>query len=133
MRVIVDTNVLVSGIYHSGIPARILDAWSDGRFEIVASEPLLVEVREVVARLQGLYPTVEASPVLDRIVRECELFDPVSVPADFCDDPDDLIFIACAIAGRADGIVSGDKALLRSTERTGIEVWRPREFLGRLP
>jgi putative PIN family toxin of toxin-antitoxin system len=132
MRVVVDTNVLISGIFHAGAPYKILAAWADGHFEIVASEQIITEYCSVLERLETRFPTVNARPVLDRILRGCEIYAPDSVPAEFCDDPDDLMFIACALAGSADGIVSGDKALLRSSSRSGVAVWKPREFLDRL-
>jgi predicted nucleic acid-binding protein len=81
MRVVLDTNVLMSGIFWSGPPARILEAWS------------------------------------------------VLLPAIACDDPDDVKFLACAIAGMAACVVSGDRALLRGSGYEGVEVVRPKDFL----
>jgi predicted nucleic acid-binding protein len=50
---------------------------------------------------------------------------------DVCDDEDDVKFLACAIAGRAFCVVSGDRALLRASGSEGIEVVTPRNFLTR--
>lgn len=128
MRVVLDTNVLVSAIFFAGVPARILDAWSAGRFEILASVEILTEYRRVVERLSRRFPSAEARPVLDIVMRECHLVEPVSVPGNACTDPDDLKFLGCAAAGRAGCIVSGDRALLRATGYAGIDVLTPRAF-----
>lgn len=131
MRVVLDTNVLVSAIFFAGVSGRILEAWSEGRFEMLASVDILAEYRRVVARLERRFPSLEARPVLDLIIRECRLVEPVSVLPTACDDPDDLKFLGCAAAGRASCIVSGDRALLRASGFEGIEILTPRVFTRR--
>ena len=106
MRVVLDTNVLVSAIFFSGTPARILTAWTDGRFEACATVEILTEYRRVVARLERRFPSIEAQPVLDLVIRSCRIVEPVSVSASACDDPDDVKFLGCALAGGASSIVS---------------------------
>ena len=133
MRVVLDTNVLISAIFFSGTPARILEAWGEGRFELLASSDILAEYWRVVLRLMQRFPSVDAYPVLDAVIRGCHLIEPVSVPSDACSDPDDLKFLGCAAAGRAACIISGDRALLRSSGFEGIEVLTPRAFLRRHP
>jgi hypothetical protein len=128
MRAVLDTNVLVSAIFFSGIPGRILAAWSEGRFEMLASVDILTEYQRVVARLERRFPSVETQPVLDLVIRACHLVEPVPVPEAACGDPDDLKFLGCALAGRASCIVSGDRALLRASGFEGIEVVTPRAF-----
>ena len=66
-----------------------------------------------------------------RIVLETHLVEPVPVPESACDDPDELKFLGCAVAGRASCIVSGDRALLRASGFRGIEVLTPRAFTKR--
>jgi len=101
MRVVLDTNVLVSGIFFTGPPATILAAWASRRFELVASIEVLAEYRRVGARLGSRYPLVDAEPLLDLVTRESRIVDPIPVPTSACDDPDDIMFLACAIAGHA--------------------------------
>ena len=131
MRVVLDTNVLISAIFFGGTPARALTAWSEGRFEMLASVEILTEYQRVVTRLERQFPSVEAQPVLDLLIRECHLVEPVPVPESACDDPDDLKFLGCAVAGRVSCIVSGDRALLRASGFEGIEVLTPRAFARR--
>ena len=67
MRVVLDTNVLISAIFFSGPPSRILAAWIDERFELAASTQILDEYRKVADRIGERFPGVEVRPVLDRI------------------------------------------------------------------
>ena len=132
MRIVLDTNVLMSGIFWAGPPAGILEAWSEGRFDLLASLEILAEYRLVGKRLAGKYPSVDIGPVLDLVIRESRIVEPLPQPTDACDDPDDVKFLACAISGNADYVVSGDRALLRASGYEGIEVLRPQEFLQQL-
>lgn len=131
MRVVVDTNVLVSGIFFAGTPGRILDASIDGQFELVASPEILEEYLRVVERLERQFPLLDARPILDLVVRGCHLVDPTPIDPSACDDPDDLKFLACALAGSSPCIISGDRALLRASGYSGIEVMTPRTFARR--
>ena len=78
------------------------------------------------------YPSVDIGSVLDLVIRESRIVEPVPQPADACDDADDVKFLACAIAGKAASVVSGDRALLRASGYKGIEVVRPKAFLDRI-
>ena len=128
MKVVLDTNVLISGIFFSGIPSRILAAWADGRFELLASVEILTEYHRVAERLHAQFPSVDIKPVLDLVTRETRIVEPAPVPLTACDDADDLKFLACALSGRADCIVTGNRALRRASGFQGIEVLTPREF-----
>ena len=132
MRVVLDTNVLMSGIFWAGPPARILAAWSEGRFDLLASLAILIEYRLVGERLSEQYPSVDIDPVLDLVIRESRIVESVPLPVNACDDPDDVMFLACAIAGKAACVVSGDRTLLRASGYKGIEVVKPRDFLARI-
>ena len=131
MRIVLDTNVLVSGIFFAGPPASILAAWAEGQLELLATVEILAEYRRVGSRLSKKYASVDVDPVLDLVVRESRILEPFPVPADACDDKDDIKFLACAISGHATCVVSGDRSLLRASGHEGIEVLTPRDFLTR--
>jgi uncharacterized protein len=134
MRVVLDTNVLISAVFFTGPPSRILAAWIADRFDLVVSTEILEEYREVARRIGARFPGVELGPVLDRIALHALLVVPVQLPDDACPDRDDVKFLECALGCRADCVVSGDRALLRSSGYEGIEVVTPREFVQqRLP
>ena len=131
MKVVLDTNVLISAIFFSGPPSTILSAWIDDEFELVVSTEILEEYREVAIRIGDEFPDVELGPVLNRIVSNALLVIPVQLPDDACADRDDIKFLECAVASRADCVVSGDRALLRSSGYEGVVVVTPREFVGK--
>jgi predicted nucleic acid-binding protein len=56
MTVALDTNSVASATYWRGNPARCLEAWAQGRFDLAVSHPILAEYEEVVARLVRRYP-----------------------------------------------------------------------------
>ena len=131
MKVVLDTNVIISGIFFSGPQAKILAAWADGGFELVASVDILAEYRQVAERLHKKYSSIDINSILDLVTRETRIVEPVPVPVSACDDPDDVKFLACALAGGAALIVTGDRALLDASGFRGLQVVTPREFLRR--
>ena len=131
MKVVLDTNVLISGVFFSGLPARILAAWADSRFELVASVEVLAEYRRVAERLHRRFSSIDINPILDLVTRETRIVKPATLPVSACDDPDDLKFLACALSGGARIVVTGDRALLRASGFQGLEVVTPREFVRR--
>jgi predicted nucleic acid-binding protein len=88
MRIVLDTNVLMSGIFWAGPPATILAVWSEGQFDLLASLEILTEYRRVGKRLGEQYPSIDIGPVLDTVIRESRGVESVPQPADACDDPD---------------------------------------------
>lgn len=82
MRVVLDTNVLMSGIFFAGTPARILAAWAEGELDLLASVDILAEYRRVADRLRKRYPSVDVDPVLDLIIRESRIVEPAPIRED---------------------------------------------------
>ena len=64
MRIVLDTNVWVSGIFFSGTPHRILRAWRDGRLTIVYSAAILQEYERVLTELSHNFPQINGRPFL---------------------------------------------------------------------
>jgi len=129
MRVVLDTNVFVSGVFFSGIPGKILEAWRDGRITLVSSPAILEEYRRVGDYLSVRYEGVDLQPVLSLTATSGFVVEDLKLPGPICEDPDDDKFLACALASGAMIIVSGDKHLLRASGWRGIEVLTPRKFL----
>lgn len=129
MRVVLDTNVLVSGIFFGGPPGRILEAWRDGRVRLVVSAEILDEYQRVGRLLAGDYPGVDLEPVLALLAVHAEAVEAPALPEPVCDDPDDDKFLACALAASADVIISGDKDLVQLSGWRGVQVLRPRRFV----
>lgn len=111
MRIVLDTNVLVSAlISRDGPPGRVLAAIRNQRLTLVTSEAQLVELRAVLGR-ERLRPYIRFEEGQD-LIRDLEAIG--EVVADLPNvsaspDPDDNVILATAVAGQADVVVSGDK------------------------
>jgi predicted nucleic acid-binding protein len=68
MKLVLDTNVLVSGIFFSGPPAAILKAWSMDKVRLVVSPEILDEYKRVAEELSGKFPDVAIQPILELVV-----------------------------------------------------------------
>ncbi len=129
MKVVLDTNVLMSGIFFSGLPGRILQAWRSRKLQLAVSVEVLEEYLNVAERLAARYTDVEYQGILGLIVEHAELIQASGLKEPVCEDPDDDKFLACAIAAKAKIVVSGDKALLKASGYRGIQVRTPKEFV----
>src|SRR5690554_6905642 len=98
MRVILDTNVLMSGIFFGGPPEKIINAWLDGQITFVVSPEVIDEYRRVAVRLGEKYPRVKIESLLALALGSAEVVAAEALPGQVCADPDDDKFIACAIS-----------------------------------
>jgi putative PIN family toxin of toxin-antitoxin system len=131
VKLILDTNVLISGIFFGGPPGKILQAWRDGRFTLILSPEIFDEYQRVAGALHRKFPLVDLTSLIELIVVEAEMVQPDELDDGVCADPDDDKFIACALAAGAKLVVSGDKHLLDVNGYRGIEVLKPRTFIDR--
>lgn len=131
MKVVLDTNVLVSGIFFSGPPAEILRAWSQGKFRLVLSPEILDEYTRVSADLAGKFQDIGIRRILELIVVHSEVCAPAVLSQRVCEDPHDDKFFAAAVGSGTNIIVSGDKHLLKVSIYQGISVLTPRQFIVR--
>jgi putative PIN family toxin of toxin-antitoxin system len=129
VRVILDTNVLISGVFFTGPPYHILKAWRDGIINIVVSSEILGEYQRVGGIVAKQFPGVDLDSILTLLAAEAELVVAPPLPEPVCDDPDDDKFLACALASKTKIIISGDKQLVQVSGYRGIEVIRPRTFV----
>ena len=136
MRIVADTNIVVSALLWRGNPRRLLDAARDGIIELFASAVLLEELEEVLSR-EKFASRLEAAEItahelilgyaaLATIV-EAEPIEPVIVA-----DPDDDAVLACALAAECEFIVSGDSHLLNLKQYEGVRILRAAELVSEL-
>jgi len=128
VRLVVDTNVLISGAFYPGPSSRVLDACVRGEFQIVLPPEIIDEYTRVGEEFSRKRPNVPFARLLDILISTALLVQAPPLPTPVCEDPDDDKFIACAPAGNAKVITSGDKHLLSVSGYAGIEVLRPRRF-----
>ena len=129
MTIVLDTNVLISGIFFSGPPHRILQAWRRNAFDLLISSPILEEYRRVGDQLAKQFRGIDIGPILHILTTHAQFAPATRLPNQICQDPDDDKFIACAVAEDCRMIVSGDKELLKVSGYQNIEVLTPRKFV----
>ncbi len=129
MRIILDTNVFVSGIFWSGTPSRIINAWVQSKIKLVISPDILGEYKRVAEILCRKSLEIDLDSVFNFVIFHSEMCFDLKLPKQICDDPDDDKFLACALASKVNIIVSGDKLLLRASGYGGIKVVTARNFV----
>lgn len=129
MKIVLDTNVFISGIFFSGPPYQILKAWEKGSFQILLSQDILDEYHRVAHELSSKFSSVDISPIIEMVTVHGQFVDTKDLDIVACEDPDDDKFIECAIAGKGRIIISGDKHLLKLSGYQDITVLNPRNFV----
>jgi putative PIN family toxin of toxin-antitoxin system len=130
-RAVVDTHVLVSGIIAPhGAPRRILEAWHAGQFTLVTSEPIVAEVARVLRdpRIRDRYSLTEddVATVVDSLRTDKVVAGLYEVQRSV--DPADDMFLACALGGLAEYVVSGDRHVLEIGSYHDVLIVTPRHF-----
>jgi putative PIN family toxin of toxin-antitoxin system len=136
MRIVIDTNVLVSGIVFAGTPALLLDEARMGRFELCTSPVLLDELGKVLGRTkfaQRLH-RAELTPqgIANSLRGMATIVAPAATPRVVPNDADDDHVIAAAMTAQADLIVSGDRHLLQLRSHQRIAIVTARQALERI-
>ncbi|MFC1540824.1 putative toxin-antitoxin system toxin component, PIN family [Candidatus Latescibacterota bacterium] len=128
MRIVLDTNVLMSGIFFTGPPYEILQLWKAKKIKIVISPDIYSEYVRVAEIISQKYQEIDITGILNLIAVHSEIVQSAQLHEQVCEDPDDDKFIACALAGKVDFIVSGDKHLLDVSGYKGIRILKPKAF-----
>ncbi len=129
MKLIIDTNVFISGVFFSGPPFKILEAWKHGRVSLIISPDILNEYQRTGEKLSSQFPGVDFEPWMELLMLKASVVDTPPLEEKVCTDPDDDKFLACAIVSNTKFITSGDKHLLDVSGYRGIKVLKPRNFV----
>ena len=129
MKIVLDTNVFISGIFFKGPPSVILQAWRDSKIQIILSQNILEEYQRVAEKLSSEFPGVDIDRIIELLTIYGQVLETKDILVSVCEDPDDNKFLECAIAGNCRLIVSGDKHLLNVTGYQDISVLKPRDFI----
>lgn len=128
MRVVPDTNILVSAIIFGGSPERIITLAREGRIHLILSPPLLDELRRVLHEKFAFRDA--ALHAAEGLLRQIgEIVEPGHVISTIREDPPDNRVLEAAVAGEAEFIVSGDRRLLRLESFEGIPIVTARRLL----
>lgn len=116
MRLVLDTNVVASGLLWDGTPARLIDAAQANEVELFSSQTLLAELTRILRRAKFARAIAASGASLDDLIlgyaELVTLVTPLPIPPTILDDPDDDHVLACALASNAELVVSGDRDLL---------------------
>jgi len=132
VRIVVDTNVYVSGLLWTGLPHDLLSAAETGHLTLVTTPAIIEEVREVLvrpkfaARIRTL--TTSVDELLESLLGIVQIIQEPKVVRVVRADPDDDKFIACAVAARVRWVISGDTHLLSLRRYKSIRIVTPQQF-----
>jgi putative PIN family toxin of toxin-antitoxin system len=134
VKLVVDTNVLVSGSLWSGPASRLVDALADGKAWLCTSDILLAELEDVLQREKFRLRLEQAGQTALSISAGFRglalLSDEAAIsPPQSLRDPDDVHVLECAVSAAADAIVTGDRDLLALGKYEGIPIIDVREAL----
>ena len=129
MKVVIDTNVFISSFF-GGNPRKIIDLWKKEKLTLCLSKDVLDEYIDVLQRV-GLKDENEIEELLSLFAKGFNILFTTKTPKIKAvkDDPDDDKFVECAVALKAELIITGDKALKAVGEYTGIKILTPQQFL----
>jgi uncharacterized protein len=134
LRVLCDTNILVSAFIAGGPPSRVIESAIDGRIELLIASPVIDELERVLTIKLG----VDRDRVGEIVALLSELAGsrlppPPTAPAQVTGDPDDDLILACAVRGQVDVLVSGDRRhLLPVGEYEGVRILMAQTLLAEL-
>jgi len=125
MRLVLDTNVVVSALLWKGAPRRLLRAAAVAGVELVTSEPLLAELADVLSRSKfkkslGVLG-VSSGELFVTYARQATMVQPAAVPR-IAPDRDDDVVIGTALAANANFVVTGDRTLLSVAKHEGVRI-----------
>ncbi len=127
MKIVIDTNVLISGVFFGSFPRKILSSIVDRIFTACATVEIIDEYKEIVQEMIDRKQGHMNTDILAPLIRALEIIEPVS-DVKISRDPDDDKFINCAKDAHALYIVSGDKDLLVLRQYENIQIITAKEF-----
>ena len=137
MRLVADTNTVISGLLWHGAPRRLLDAARAGKVSLFTSAALLVELDDTLSRAKFAERLERAGVTRRVLVRGyatlAAVIKPAAIPQAVLADPDDDAVLACAVAAQAQAVASGDRHLLNLKTYQDIPILTVNELLALLP
>ena len=126
MKIVLDTNIFISGIFWGGYPHNILSLWAKNKIDILITKKILNEYLRVLHKIDKAGNTAKKWGAF--VIEHSTIIDDKEIVS-LCRDPDDNKFLNCAIAGKANYIVSGDKDLLSLKKIGSIRIVNTSKFL----
>lgn len=132
-RVVVDTSVLIRYLIRPSIAIRTLveERWIGGLICMVTAPELMAELADVLGRtkMRRFITEEDGDALLEAVSRFAEMLPPLGDVLSYTRDPKDDMFVACALVGQADYLVSVDQDLLVLESVDTVAIVTPEEFL----
>jgi putative PIN family toxin of toxin-antitoxin system len=129
IKVVLDTNVIISAILFGGLPRKVFELVIKGELEVYISAPILDEIKDVLIRPKFGFSTEQAGKIADEIYSISRFVSPQKHITVVKDDPDDNMILECAVKAHASYIITGDSHLLDIMAFKEISIISPAEFL----
>lgn len=126
-RVVIDTNVFVSGVLFGGNCEKVLSLFLEKKFDLLISPEI---ASEIIRKIELFGADLRVIDDLKYIIGEGSIKVVPKNKVNVCRDPKDNIFLELSLGGRADYLVTGDKDLLEIKEFKGTKIVKPKEFIG---
>ena len=130
MKIVIDTNVLISAAFFGGVPKKVIDLVIEENVAAYTNEDILAEYADTAFDMVAKKKGHLNQELFERFMSQVEVIDAVAV-VEVCRDPDDNKFIACAVDAKAIYIVNGDKDLLTVGNYAEIEIVTAKDFYER--
>ena len=127
MNIVVDTNVVISGVFFGGYPKKILEAVIDKKYCACVTKKIVNEYHSTVDSFIESRKRKPDNNIFSKFISNVEAVHSSS-HVDICRDPDDNKFLECAIDSSALYIVSGDKDLLTIKSFKGVQIIKAKDF-----
>ena len=130
MKIVIDTNVVVSALFFGGKPQKLLNLVTDENIVAAISTEISDEYNRVVQEMADRYPDKRKKFPLEDFLLKCQLVKPTD-KITVCRDPDDNKFLECAVEAKCIYIVSGDNDLLDLKQFANVEIITVAQFFER--
>ena len=128
MKIVIDTNVIISAVFFGGQPRRLIEHLFNDKFSAFVSPNIVQEYAETYAEVHKKYSDRGNPIILQKIIEKSKMIIP-KTEISLCRDPDDDKFISCALEGNCLYIVSGDNDLLSLGKVENVEIVTISKFL----
>jgi putative PIN family toxin of toxin-antitoxin system len=132
LKVVLDTNVLISAILFGGKPRQILEKAIRGEIRLCLSEPILEELKGVLQRSKFDYAPEMVQFILTELTAIAHFVNPSEIINVVLEDPEDNRILECAVEAKANYVISGDFRLLKLSKYLNIEILNAATFLEKL-
>jgi len=129
MKIVLDSNILVSSFYWVGNPRKVFDRVTNGLDELYITDEILREITSVMSE-KKFDTSIEEIKEYVKIIESCSIkLSPRNNPEKISRDEDDNKILQCGLDGNVDFVITGDNDLLVIKEYEKIKIIKPKEYL----